>query len=35
VLIHGAARNVGGFAVQLARAARAHVIGSASAANRI
>ena len=33
VLIHGAAGNVGGFAVQLARAAGAHVIGSASAAN--
>ena len=32
-LIHGAAGNVGGFAVQLARAAGAHVIGSASAAN--
>ena len=34
VLIHGAAGNVGSFAVQLARAAGAHVIGSASAANR-
>jgi NADPH:quinone reductase-like Zn-dependent oxidoreductase len=34
VLIHGAAGNVGGFAVQLARAAGAHVIGTASAANR-
>jgi NADPH:quinone reductase-like Zn-dependent oxidoreductase len=33
VLIHGAAGNVGGFAVQLARAAGAHVIGSASATN--
>ncbi len=33
VLIHGAAGNVGGFAVQLARAAGAHVIGTASAAN--
>jgi NADPH:quinone reductase-like Zn-dependent oxidoreductase len=32
VLIHGAAGNVGGFAVQLARAAGAHVIGTASAA---
>ena len=31
VLIHGAAGNVGGFAVQLARAAGAHVIGTASA----
>jgi NADPH:quinone reductase-like Zn-dependent oxidoreductase len=34
VLIHGAAGSVGGFAVQLARAAGAHVIGTASAANR-
>jgi len=33
VLIHGAVGNVGGFAVQLARAAGAHVIGTASAAN--
>jgi NADPH:quinone reductase-like Zn-dependent oxidoreductase len=33
VLIQGAAGNVGGFAVQLARARGAHVIGSASAAN--
>jgi NADPH:quinone reductase-like Zn-dependent oxidoreductase len=33
VLIHGAAGNVGGFAVQLARGAGAHVIGTASAAN--
>jgi NADPH:quinone reductase-like Zn-dependent oxidoreductase len=33
VLIHGAAGNVGGFAVQLARAADAHVIGTASAAD--
>jgi NADPH:quinone reductase-like Zn-dependent oxidoreductase len=33
VLIHGAAGGVGGFAVQLARAAGAHVIGTASAAN--
>jgi len=33
VLIHGAAGSVGGFAVQLARAAGAHVIGTASAAN--
>jgi NADPH:quinone reductase-like Zn-dependent oxidoreductase len=33
VLIHGAAGNVGGFAVQLARAAGARVIGSASAAS--
>jgi NADPH:quinone reductase-like Zn-dependent oxidoreductase len=33
VLIHGAAGNVGGFAVQLARAAGAHVIGTASAPN--
>jgi NADPH:quinone reductase-like Zn-dependent oxidoreductase len=32
VLIHGAAGSVGGFAVQLARAAGAHVIGTASAA---
>jgi NADPH:quinone reductase-like Zn-dependent oxidoreductase len=31
VLIHGAAGGVGGFAVQLARAAGAHVIGTASA----
>jgi NADPH:quinone reductase-like Zn-dependent oxidoreductase len=31
VLIHGAAGNVGGFAVQLARAAGVHVIGTASA----
>src|SRR6201991_385344 len=34
VLIHGAAGNVGGVAVQLARAAGAHVIGTASAANQ-
>src|SRR4051812_46936537 len=34
VLILGAAGNVGGFAVQLARKAGAHVIGTASAANR-
>ena len=34
VLIHGAAGGVGGFAVQLARAAGAHVIGTASAASR-
>jgi NADPH:quinone reductase-like Zn-dependent oxidoreductase len=34
VLIHGAAGNVGGYAVQLARAAGAHVIGTASAASR-
>ena len=34
VLIHGAAGGVGGVAVQLARAAGAHVIGTASAANR-
>jgi len=34
VLIHGAAGGVGWFAVQLARAAGAHVIGTASAANR-
>jgi NADPH:quinone reductase-like Zn-dependent oxidoreductase len=34
VLIHGAAGGVGGFAVQLARAAGAHVIGTASPANR-
>jgi NADPH:quinone reductase-like Zn-dependent oxidoreductase len=33
VLIHGAAGNVGGYAVQLARAAGAHVIGTASAAS--
>jgi NADPH:quinone reductase-like Zn-dependent oxidoreductase len=33
VLIHGAAGGVGGFAVQLARASGAHVIGTASAAN--
>jgi NADPH:quinone reductase-like Zn-dependent oxidoreductase len=33
VLIHGAAGSVGGYAVQLARAAGAHVIGTASAAN--
>jgi NADPH:quinone reductase-like Zn-dependent oxidoreductase len=33
VLIHGAAGGVGAFAVQLARARGAHVIGSASAAN--
>jgi NADPH:quinone reductase-like Zn-dependent oxidoreductase len=33
VLIHGAAGAVGGFAVQLARARGAHVIGTASAAN--
>src|SRR3954449_7159989 len=33
VLIHGAAGNVGGFAVQLARLAGAHVIGTASAAD--
>jgi NADPH:quinone reductase-like Zn-dependent oxidoreductase len=33
VLIHGAAGGVGGFAVQLARAAGARVIGNASAAN--
>jgi NADPH:quinone reductase-like Zn-dependent oxidoreductase len=33
VLIHGAAGNVGGFAVQLARAAGAHVIGTASLAS--
>jgi NADPH:quinone reductase-like Zn-dependent oxidoreductase len=33
VLITGAAGNVGGLAVQLARAAGAHVIGTASAAN--
>jgi NADPH:quinone reductase-like Zn-dependent oxidoreductase len=33
VLIHGAAGNVGGFAVQFARAAGAHVIGTASAAS--
>src|SRR4051794_22378183 len=32
VLIHGAAGAVGGYAVQLARAAGAHVIGTASAA---
>ena len=34
VLIQGAAGNVGAFAVQLARSAGTHVIGSASAANR-
>jgi len=33
VLIHGAGGGVGGFAVQLARAAGAHVIGTASAAH--
>jgi NADPH:quinone reductase-like Zn-dependent oxidoreductase len=33
VLIHGAAGGVGGFAVQLARARGAHVIGTASAAS--
>jgi NADPH:quinone reductase-like Zn-dependent oxidoreductase len=33
VLIHGAAGAVGGFAVQLARARGAHVIGTASATN--
>jgi NADPH:quinone reductase-like Zn-dependent oxidoreductase len=33
VLIHGAAGSVGGYAVQLARARGAHVIGTASAAN--
>jgi NADPH:quinone reductase-like Zn-dependent oxidoreductase len=33
VLIHGAAGGVGGFAVQLARARGAHVIGTASAVN--
>jgi NADPH:quinone reductase-like Zn-dependent oxidoreductase len=33
VLIHGASGGVGGFAVQLARACGAHVIGTASAAN--
>ena len=33
VLIHGAAGSVGGFAVQLARAAGANVIGTASAAS--
>ena len=33
VLIHGAAGNVGGYAVQFARAAGAHVIGTASAAS--
>jgi NADPH:quinone reductase-like Zn-dependent oxidoreductase len=33
VLIHGAAGGVGRFAVQLARACGAHVIGAASAAN--
>jgi NADPH:quinone reductase-like Zn-dependent oxidoreductase len=33
VLIHGAAGAVGGFAVQLARARGAHVVGTASAAN--
>jgi NADPH:quinone reductase-like Zn-dependent oxidoreductase len=34
VLIHGAAGGVGGFAVQLARAAGAYVIGTASEASR-
>jgi NADPH:quinone reductase-like Zn-dependent oxidoreductase len=34
VLIHGAAGGVGAFAVQLARASGAHVIGTASAASR-
>jgi NADPH:quinone reductase-like Zn-dependent oxidoreductase len=34
VLIHGAAGSVGGFAVQLAQAAGAHVIGTAWAASR-
>jgi NADPH:quinone reductase-like Zn-dependent oxidoreductase len=34
VLIHGAAGGVGGFAVQLAHASGAHVIGTASAASR-
>ena len=34
VLIHGAAGAVGAFAVQLARTSGAHVIGTASAANR-
>jgi NADPH:quinone reductase-like Zn-dependent oxidoreductase len=34
VLIHGAAGGVGAFAVQLARARGAHVIGTASAASR-
>ena len=33
MLIHGASGGVGGFAVQLARARGAHVIGTASAAN--
>ena len=33
VLIHGAAGSVGGYAVQFARAAGAHVIGTASAAS--
>jgi NADPH:quinone reductase-like Zn-dependent oxidoreductase len=33
VLIHGAAGGVGGFAVQLARGAGAHVIGTAAAAD--
>lgn len=33
VLIHGASGGVGSFAVQLARLQRAHVIGTASAAN--
>jgi NADPH:quinone reductase-like Zn-dependent oxidoreductase len=32
VLVHGAAGGVGGFAVQLARATGAHVVGTASAA---
>ena len=34
VLIHGAAGSVGGFAVQLARAAGGHVIGTAGSASR-